>query len=272
MAEDVTGWQGVEDSNGMEGALVLEILLHLLLNGCEAGEHVAVGVDDTFRIASGAGGEDDLEIVVGVEVIDNGGLLIGKSGGEIFEGETRGGGGEEPEFSGVADDAFGRDFAGDALNEIESAGEIDRDGDHSMEEATEEGGHPFGTVFAPDDEAVTFNNGAAGEFGGEAAREGGEFAICDAVLANAAWGDDGEIAGMFFEIGDEGGEIGARGNQTTRVCEGAGMRRRKGGFCGVELERLLNPRAELLASTDRLKPEDAGTLLSFIGIQHQPAG
>ena len=61
LAEDVAEWKGVEEAQGMDPALVLAILGDLGFDGPEAGEDVAVGVDDSLWLGGGAGGEDDLE-------------------------------------------------------------------------------------------------------------------------------------------------------------------------------------------------------------------
>jgi hypothetical protein len=61
LSEDVAEGNGVEEAEGMEDALVFEILLHLALDGEGAGKDVGVGVDDAFGLGGGAGGEDDLE-------------------------------------------------------------------------------------------------------------------------------------------------------------------------------------------------------------------
>ena len=61
LAEDVAERQRVQKVERVEDALVLQVLLHLALDGVEAGEHVAVGVDDAFGFGGGAGGEKDLE-------------------------------------------------------------------------------------------------------------------------------------------------------------------------------------------------------------------
>ena len=78
----------------------------------------------------------------------------------------------------------------DAGGEVRRACGVEWDGDDSAEEAAEEGGDPLGGVFAPEDDAVAGGDGAAVEFGGEAAGELGEFAIGGAVAAIAAMGDD----------------------------------------------------------------------------------
>ena len=67
LAEDVRERQGVEEAERVEGALVAAVFGDLALDGVERGEHVAVGVDDAFRLRRGAGGEDDLERRAAVE-------------------------------------------------------------------------------------------------------------------------------------------------------------------------------------------------------------
>ena len=61
LAEDVAERERVEKMKWVEDALVLQVLLDLGLDGVEAREHVAMGVDDTFRLRGCAGGEEDLK-------------------------------------------------------------------------------------------------------------------------------------------------------------------------------------------------------------------
>ena len=53
----------VQESERMEDAFVLQVLLHLRLNGPQAGQDVVMSVDDALRLAGGAGSEDDLKSV-----------------------------------------------------------------------------------------------------------------------------------------------------------------------------------------------------------------
>ena len=53
--------QRVQEAERMEGSLVAPVFADLVLDGVERGQHVAVGVDDAFRLRRGAGGEDDLQ-------------------------------------------------------------------------------------------------------------------------------------------------------------------------------------------------------------------
>ena len=61
LAEDVAERQGVEEAQRMHPALILEIFCDLVFDGLQAGEDVAMGVDDAFGLGGGARGEDDLE-------------------------------------------------------------------------------------------------------------------------------------------------------------------------------------------------------------------
>ena len=95
LAEDVAERKAVEKAQRVNEALVAQILLHLALDGIEAGEDVAVGVDDAFGRGRGAGGEDDLEgRVEGDGWIDGEERVGGQGTGEVVEGEVRDFGGE----------------------------------------------------------------------------------------------------------------------------------------------------------------------------------
>ncbi len=76
LAEDVAEGEGVEEAEGVYDALVTHVGLSGEADGFEAGEDVAVGVDDAFGVAGGAGGEEDLEGRVVGESGDGDGLLF----------------------------------------------------------------------------------------------------------------------------------------------------------------------------------------------------
>ncbi len=119
LSEDVAEREAVEETEGMKGTLVAAIFGDLALDGVEAGENVAMGVDDAFGGSGGAGGEDDLEGAV--EGNGGGDAEVGSGGGESFgegiEGELGDGGreggevgcvGEDEPGGGVGDDAGGK--------------------------------------------------------------------------------------------------------------------------------------------------------------------
>src|SRR5579875_1017084 len=55
LAEDVTEGQSMQEAQRMYKTLVAQVLLHFLLDGCEARQDVAMGVNDTFGLGGGAG-------------------------------------------------------------------------------------------------------------------------------------------------------------------------------------------------------------------------
>ena len=59
LAEDVAQRQRLEDAEGMDQPLVAHVGLGRVLDGSYAGQHVAVGEDDSLGIAGGAGGEEN---------------------------------------------------------------------------------------------------------------------------------------------------------------------------------------------------------------------
>ena len=61
VAEDVADGKGLEETEGVDEALVATIAGDFGFDGGEAGEDVAVGVDDAFGVRGGAGGENDLK-------------------------------------------------------------------------------------------------------------------------------------------------------------------------------------------------------------------
>ncbi len=61
LAEDVAERQRVQNAQGMDKALVAHIRLGTFFNGTHAGQHVAMGEDDAFGIAGGAGSKENLQ-------------------------------------------------------------------------------------------------------------------------------------------------------------------------------------------------------------------
>ena len=62
LAEDVTERQRMQNAQRMNEALVAQVLGYLLFQRIERGQHIAVGVDNAFGFAGGAGGKDDLQL------------------------------------------------------------------------------------------------------------------------------------------------------------------------------------------------------------------
>ena len=61
LAEDVAERQRMQNAQRMHQALVAQVLGHLLFQGIERGQHVAVGVHDALGFPGSSGGEDDLQ-------------------------------------------------------------------------------------------------------------------------------------------------------------------------------------------------------------------
>ena len=61
LAEDVAEGEGVEETQRVNEALVAAVLCDLVFDGLEAGQDVAVSVDDALWGGGCAGGEDDLK-------------------------------------------------------------------------------------------------------------------------------------------------------------------------------------------------------------------
>ena len=81
LTEDVTERHAVQEAQGMDPALVLEVLCHLVFDGLQADENVAMGDDDSLWLGGGAGGEDDLEGCLQVDGFADGEDWLG---GELF--------------------------------------------------------------------------------------------------------------------------------------------------------------------------------------------
>ena len=61
LAKDVAERQRMQNAQRMNQALVAQVLGHLLFQGIERGQHIAVGMHDALRLPGSAGGEDDLQ-------------------------------------------------------------------------------------------------------------------------------------------------------------------------------------------------------------------
>src|SRR5947209_9383160 len=89
LTENVTQRKRVQNTNRVKDPLILEILLHLALDRLEAGEHVSVRMDDSFRLPGGARCENDLQGVVWREIADEIGCPAREGLFEIAEEQRR---------------------------------------------------------------------------------------------------------------------------------------------------------------------------------------
>ena len=78
LAEDVAERQRVEEAQGVDVFLVAQVGLGSLHDGVDAGEDVAVRVNDALWVAGGAGGEEDLERCVAREAGNRAGFFDGE--------------------------------------------------------------------------------------------------------------------------------------------------------------------------------------------------
>ncbi len=92
------------------------------------------------------------------------------------------------------------DLLKDTMREIEGGAVIHRDDDDSAENGAEESGDPRGGVFAPDHDAVTFDDVPGVEFAGEGVSEVEDSGVGEGFGAVSAALADGGFAAACLEI------------------------------------------------------------------------
>ena len=98
------------------------------------------------------------------------------------------------------DAQLGIDLFGDALREVGGGNFVDGNDDGAAQEASEEGGNPFGAVLAPDQDLVALADAARFKLAGEAVRRAQHFAIAPALRAISAAMDVSGLAGVAAKI------------------------------------------------------------------------
>jgi hypothetical protein len=197
LAEDMAEGQRVQKVQRVEDALVLEVLLHLGLDGVETRKHIAMGMDDSLGLGGGAGGKENLKGRVEGEcgIAEIGLLRLRQGGGKVFKAEFRQGWkevwGEFTKQRRIADDEPGLCVVDDAIREVQGSGGIERDHDDATLDAAEECAHPLKAVLSPDDDALAEGDFAANQLRGEAIGEVGDLIPRGDQAAIAAMDNDG---------------------------------------------------------------------------------
>src|SRR5208282_6522337 len=88
----------------------------------------------------------------------------------------------------------------DPLSEVRSGDVVDRDNDHSAQQASEKGNHPLGAVLTPDEDLVALGDLARVELAREAMRVSQHLTVRPALRAIAAMMDVGNLAGVAAEV------------------------------------------------------------------------
>jgi hypothetical protein len=169
LAEDVAQGQRVQNAQRMHHALVAEVGLRGSLDGLKAGQHVAVGEDDAFGIAGGAGGEQDLQLRLGAEAGHGAERRVGQGRGPVLKGHAGDADRQLIDEDEIAYGHLGRDIGGDAGSEVGGAGGVQRNGENAAQQAAMKGGDPLRAVVGPDEHAVALHDAAAIQEGGKAA-------------------------------------------------------------------------------------------------------
>ncbi len=143
----------VEEANGMDEVLELQILRDFGLDWEEVADNVGVSEHDSFGLGGGAGGENDFERIGrlnrnGTEAL---GWMPGDRGGQILriEGQDARNFCEKGRPLARTQHQPGSHLRGDAKGKIWAGGIIDGDGNDAAERATEERRDPLGRVRAP---------------------------------------------------------------------------------------------------------------------------
>jgi hypothetical protein len=87
LSEDVTQRQQIQEADGMNQTLILQIGKNSLLKRRNVGQHVAMGDDNTLRIGSRSGSKNDLENLITVHLARKAHLvrMTRQSLAEIFQ-------------------------------------------------------------------------------------------------------------------------------------------------------------------------------------------
>ena len=110
---------------------------------------------------------------------------------------------ESFEFSRIPSHEFCGNLLFHALGKCRIASEVDRHWQNSAQYTTKKSGHPLGTVFTPQKNAIAFSNSSISERGGEAPCQSGKLRISGAPLAQTLSCDYGNARAVPFEIIDK---------------------------------------------------------------------
>ena len=200
LAEDVAQRNQVQETDGMDEALVFQVGADFSFKRLEVGEEVAVGEDHALGVGGGAGGKNDLQHVLAAQ------LRRGVGGARVarqclrqgFEQQDRQGGRQTGLRAG-AEQEFGVHFARDPLDEIFCCDAIHRHHYRAAQHAAEKRRHPLGAVFAPEQDAVAGGDVAGFQLAGELAGGLGDLAVGPTQSAVAALVDVGGLRAVPVE-------------------------------------------------------------------------
>jgi hypothetical protein len=174
LPEDVAQRKAVEEAKGMKGPLIAAIFCDLTLDGIEAREDIAMGVNYAFGFSSGAGSEDDLEGRIKRHGGSNGeDRLFGEANRQFVEGKMRKVSWQQGEMCVIGKDQPWDDIGNDAGGEFSRAGGIKWNGENAAQKAAEEGCDPLGGIITPKHDTLSGSDTAPVEFSRKSSREGG---------------------------------------------------------------------------------------------------
>jgi len=214
---------------------VLAVRVDPALERLEIGEEISVGEDHAARFAGGARGEENLRDVVsrdrfvGIRFVH---LLVRRSSladedpmlrgdtGQIFQSEPRDGSTDRVErLEGRRHPAHllvGRHnrpcrcFMCNAGRELGCCAVVHGHGYGAEQQAGPESHHPFSTVGAPEEDAVTGADALLAQLDGTSERDGTQLLVGPGFAAVAAALDDGDVVCVAGEISEERIEVASR--------------------------------------------------------------
>src|SRR5882757_9121043 len=134
-----------------------------------------MGQNYSARLGSGARGEKDLREVISSDGLIGKGLMVGQGQVAIVASDTRAGllgavgqilqiqrddGSVKRRFARRGNHQLGGCSTCNTSGKIESGAIVDGDDNRAAQEASPEGGHPFGAIGAPKQDAITGANAA----------------------------------------------------------------------------------------------------------------
>ncbi len=209
LAENVAQRQGVQEAQRMKPAFVAQIFLDLALQNFDAGQNIAVRMNDAFRGRRGAGSKENLQRRVRIERriwLEH--RRTRQRGIKIFESNFRGGFLRQfLQMHLIAHDQPRSYIRNHADRKVDATGRIQRDRNHATQHAAEKSCFPLGGVCAPQQNALAGRDAAIGQHATETSRQGCQLGIGrrDAPIAGIA--DDGDLFAVPLKILDESGEM-----------------------------------------------------------------
>ena len=212
LAEDMAQRQRVQNAQRMDEPLVAHVGLGAVFNGPHAGQHVAVGDDDAFGVAGGAGGKENLERGFVRKAGDGAHLRGGKMAEPIFKGERGNGGsgvrrGQFCQQERIADGEPGIDVGGYARGKIGGSGGVEGNGQHAAQQAAVKGGDPLRAVLGPQQHAVAWPDALPGQKRGKTAGKARQLSIRGDAAPVALIAHHGDLAVEAAKVVDQCGKM-----------------------------------------------------------------